>query len=128
MPPPLGGRVTSAAEGAQPATQFNTRLTARHRAMLRELAAGRTLRLALEDAIDALADARHTEPRAALDVAAAKEPTVQFNTGLSHSHRVLLDDLVANHPLGRLATLRMVTEEAIAALYAARFGEGSGMT
>lgn len=97
--------------------------------MLRELAAtpaagGRaTLRLVLEEAIEALVDARRTDPRAGLGVP-AKEVAVQFNTTLSQRHRALLDDLVANHPLGGLATLRMVAEEAIAAMHVARFGEG----
>lgn len=120
------------AEPAAPVTQFNTRLSVRHRGMLRELAAqapiSRTLRVTLEEAIDALAEARIADPRAGLEFPPAKEAAVQFNTSLSGAHRAVLDDLVSHHPLGRLATLRMVTEEAIAALYAARIGEGPAMT
>lgn len=121
--------MTPPAPDESPVIQFNTRLSVRHRAMLRELAAApsagerSTLRLALEEAIEALVDARRTDPRAGLAVQ-ARETAVQVNTTLSQSHRALLDDLVANHPLGGLATLRMVTEEAIAAMHAARFGEG----
>ncbi len=112
-----------------PVIQFNTRLSVRHRAMLRELAATpsagerSTLRLALEEAIEALVDARRTDPRAGLEVP-AKEIAVQVNTTLSQAHRALLDDLVAHHPLGGLATLPdLVTEEADRGRCMATFGQ-----
>ena len=129
----LRASVPDAAATDEVTLQFNTRLSRRHRAMLTELVAqhpyGRlaTMRLVLEEAIDALAAARRQDPRAGVDVGTDDDVAVQFNTRLSQSHRATLGDLVGQHPLGRLATLRMVTEEAITALYAERLG-GERMT
>ena len=38
---------------------------------------------------------------------------LQFNTRLSQRHRAMLTELVDQHPYGRLATMRLVVEEAI---------------
>lgn len=57
---------------------------------------------------------------AAPPAAPADEVTLQFNTRLSQRHRAMLTELVDKHPYGRLATMRLVVEEAIDALAAAR--------
>lgn len=135
--PPAGSRLPAAelaTVGPNRDVQFNIYLSRRYRHMLTELVHRHELgerianrRLVLQEAIEALHEARRTDPRAGVLRTQGDDSSI-FNTRLTVAHRALVDTMIEQHPFGPRASLRVIAEEAIAYLYRQRLGEGDDMT
>lgn len=131
--PPAGSRLPAAelaTVGPHRDVQFNIYLGRRYRDMLTELVEHHELgerianrRIVLQEAIEALYEARRDDDRAGVLRTHDDDFTI-FNTRLTVQHRGLVDAMIQRHPFGRRASLRIIAEEAIAYLYSQRLGEG----